>query len=209
MATSNKKGTGKAQEAKTLDKIVDAAFEKAKETKWCKLSLYEIAQAADLSLSEVCAHVSSKSDILAAYGRRLDSKVLKNVGEPDPAVPAKDRLFDVVMERFELMNKDRGALISIIKSIDPDPFEVLGNTLRLRNTVVVMLEGAGLKTTGISGKLRQKGLCAIYLLTLREWMKDDSPDLSSTMVTLDKYLKRAEQAAGTLGLGKNEDSVVY
>ena len=208
MTTNNKKGTAGTDSAKSLDKIIDAAFQRATETKWCKLSLYEIAEAADLSLSELCAHVSSKSDILAAYGRRVDSQVLKNVGEPDPAVPAKDRIFDVVMERFELMNKDREALIGIIKSIDPDPFEVLGNALRLRNTITVMLEGAGLKTTGFSGKFRQKGLGAIYLLTLREWMKDDSPDLSSTMVTLDKYLKRAEQAAGTLGLGKNEEAVI-
>ena len=208
MAPSKKKDSKSTKPQSDLDKIIDAAFSATEQTRWCKLSLSDIARPADMPLAEMAKHVNSKADILSAYLRRVDSAVLENVGEPDPAVPPKDRLFDVIMERFEMMNERREPFIRIIKSIDPDPYNALENLLRLKHSMELIIEGAGLKHTGIRGKLRLKGVTGIYLVTLKTWMDDDSPDLSATMVKLDKLLKRAEQLAKTLGLDNGDQTVL-
>ena len=61
-----------------------------------------------------------------------------------------------------------------------------------------MLEAAGLSPRGITGILRVQGLLALYLYTLRTWLKDDSPDMGKTMVILDKGLSKLERAANFL-----------
>lgn len=187
------------EQQEVLDKILNAAFEQTAQKGWKALSLHDVAGSAGLNLSDLRQHIGSRSDILAIYNKRLDTRVLENLGEMDVSkdVPAKDRLFDILMERFDLMNADREALSKIIRTLNPDPLEMLDNCLRLKHSIIWMLEAAGIRTTGLAGKMRVKGLMVIYLVTLKTWLEDESPDLSSTMARLDKLLKQAEQAAHT------------
>jgi len=55
-----------------------------------------------------------------------------------------------------------------------------------------MLEAAGIDSSGLKGLLRTKALSAVYLMSLRGWLKDDTADLSKTMAALDGYLRRLE-----------------
>ncbi len=61
-----------------------------------------------------------------------------------------------------------------------------------------MLEAARLSPEGLAGEVRVRGLVALYLATLRVWLRDESADMSKTMATLDGYLRRIE--AGLQGL---------
>ena len=61
-----------------------------------------------------------------------------------------------------------------------------------------MLEIANIKTTGIVGALRVKGLAAVWLATLRAWRHDESPDMAATMAALDRNLGHAERVARRL-----------
>ena len=188
-----------------LDKIIRAGITLAKDRKWMQIQLEDIAREAGLQINDLKLHVTSRVEILHAYSKRLDIKALNNVGEADEAIPAKDRVFDVVMERFELMNEDREALRNIIKSIDPDPYAALTNCFRLKQSMTTLLDGAGISTKGLVGRIKVKALAVIYLLTLKTWLEDDSPDLSKTMASLDKHMKRAEQMATTFRLGETEN----
>lgn len=177
------------------DKIIEAAFDLTAEKKWKEITPNDIQERTGLKKHEIARYISDRTDILALYNKRLDSALVKAIGEVDDSIPVKDRLFDVMMERFELMNKDRQALIPIIKSLDPDPVHIVSNMIRLHNSIVFMIELAGLKTSGLTGMVRQKGVKMIYLLTLRKWLEDESEDLSATMACLDQYLNRADQLA--------------
>jgi hypothetical protein len=64
-----------------------------------------------------------------------------------------------------------------------------------------MLDAAGIPTRGINGELRVRGLCAVWLWTVRAWRSDETEDLTATMAALDAALRRAEQAAEWLGWG--------
>jgi ubiquinone biosynthesis protein COQ9 len=61
-----------------------------------------------------------------------------------------------------------------------------------------MLEGAGVSAAGPFGRLRAKGLLAVWLWTLRAWRRDSSDDLAATMAALDKALTQAGQVATRL-----------
>ena len=58
-----------------------------------------------------------------------------------------------------------------------------------------MLEASGIGAGGPVGRLKAKGLAAIYLVTLRAWLHDDTPDMARTMAVLDRSLRRAEGVA--------------
>jgi hypothetical protein len=64
--------------------------------------------------------------------------------------------------------------------------------------MAITLEAAGFSTTGCRGVLRLKGLSAIYLSTMRVWLRDDSDDMARTMAHLDKQLSRVDSLIGRL-----------
>jgi len=82
------------------------------------------------------------------------------------------------------------------------PFH-LGLTLMLatgtRTSMVWMAQAAGLDTSGVAGALRVSGLFGVWLQAARAWDRDESPDLSGTMVALDRALDRAESFGRFLG----------
>ena len=53
--------------------------------------------------------------------------------------------------------------------------------------VAIMLETARVGSDGLKGAIRIKGLTAIYLITLRTWLQDESADMARTMAALDGY----------------------
>jgi AcrR family transcriptional regulator len=175
------------------DHIIDTALALAAKIGWRDLSLAEIAAEAETPLSKVYPLYASKQDILDAFSRRVDAAVLaEELDEEEMAQPARDRVFDVLMRRFDLLQPHREALANIIYDQMRDPAAGLCSLVQLRRSMGWMLEAAGLSAGGLKGALRLKGLMAIYLATLRTWLKDDTDDLSKTMATLDGYLRRLE-----------------
>ena len=70
------------------------------------------------------------------------------------------------------------------------------------NSMSIILNSADISTNGITGTLKINGLAAIYLNTLRIWLKDETKDMSKTMAALDKSLSQADNLA--VILFKNE-----
>lgn len=184
----------------TREAVVAAALSLASQMDWGMVTLSDIAIEAGTSLAELSDMFDDKTDILVAYGRALDKKVLEACGEGDPGAPPRDRLFDILMERFDALTADREAILSILKSFAPDPKQAVISLPHLGRSMAWMLEAAGVETSGMRGAVRVAGLTIIYLNVVRHWMKDESEDLSRTMAALDKNLSRAEQAASTFML---------
>jgi len=65
-------------------------------------------------------------------------------------------------------------------------------------TIEIGPDRPGIGSAGLSGRLRVKGLAAIYLGALPVWIGDDSPDQGRTMAFLDRRLKQAERLARLL-----------
>jgi hypothetical protein len=106
----------------------------------------------------------------------------------------------MLMERFERLNKDRAAVVSILGSFKDDPKQMVISLPHLGRSMTWILEAAGIETLGWRGALRVAGLSVVYLYVLRVWTGDDTPDMPKTMAALDRALARVESWAGKTGL---------
>ena len=192
---SGRKGSGGG--ADLAGKVIDAAFALALERGWRDLSLAEIAEAAGEPLSKVYPVFSSKLAILEGFSDRVDAEMLAEEAEGLDS-PARDRLFDMLMRRFDALQPHREALGVILQDQLRDPLATSCGLGRLARSMAATLEAAGFSTTGCRGVLRIKGLSAIYLSTLRVWLRDDSEDMAKTMAHLDKQLTRVDSLLGRL-----------
>lgn len=174
--------------------IVDTALKLAAERGWRDLSLADIAVAADLPIGTVIRTYRSKPAILAAYARRLDEAVADGSEIGDLDQPVRDRIFDVLMRRFDAMKADRDGLRAIARDLRREPLSAASAGCSVLCSMATMLEAAGVSSSGTLGLIRAKGLSAIYLSVLRVWLTDDTEDSSRTMAALDRGLDKAERA---------------
>ncbi|NKB19530.1 MAG: hypothetical protein GKS01_03195 [Alphaproteobacteria bacterium] len=187
-------------------KIIDAALICAAGTPWRDVSLATLADGAGISLSELHGQFSSKIAVVAAIMEQTTSAV---VGGADPSAgeePAHDRLLDAILRRFDALEANKAAITSILKDMPFDPVKVLCLAPSFMRSMAWTLESAGISSSGIAGRLRTKGLAAIYLGALSVWIRDEDPDLAKTMAFLDRRLKQAVQIAAVLPFGLVEHS---
>ncbi|MBC7104254.1 MAG: TetR/AcrR family transcriptional regulator [Parvibaculum sp.] len=175
------------------EKIVNAALRLAASRGWTGLSLADIAKAAKVSLSELSKSFSSKAQILAAYGRRIDAKVLQDVSAEDMSGEvARDRLFDVLMMRFDALSEDKAAFKRIAADMRGDPLAGVRLARPLFQSMGWMLEAAGIDSSGIAGAVRVRGLALVWGAAFRVWL-DDGEDQSKTMAELDRRLREGSE----------------
>jgi AcrR family transcriptional regulator len=178
--------------------VFTAALGLAAERGWGKISLADIAEAAQTPMSELHARFATKQAILDAFSRHVDHAVLKTVDDEAPEGNARERLFDVLMRRFDVLDADRDGVKAVVKASACDPLALACGACGLRRSMAAMLEAAGISAGGLAGILRVKGLAAVYLAALRAWLGDDSPDRAKTMAALDRALRRADGWAAML-----------
>jgi AcrR family transcriptional regulator len=205
---SSKESSAKASSAKAsrasgggdaAQSAIEAALTLAAEKGWRDLALADIAEAAGLSIAQLYAIYPSKTDILSAYSRNIDAAVLAETDAPGEGESAKDRLFDLLMRRFDKLDAHKAGLVRIAEDTGRDPLALVCSLANLDRSMAAMLEAAGISTTGLRGVVRIKGLAAVYLAGMRAWFRDDSADKAKTMAALDKALGRAERMASGLG----------
>ncbi len=173
------------------NRIINAALELAEKKPWAEINLNEIAHAAQLTVADLSQLFRSKTEILEGFSRAIDTEVLKSVSL-DPELSVRDRLFDVLMTRFELLNPYKPALIKLFEHNErriksPNPL-----LRRLLGSQYWMLVAAGVDVDGPRGVIRAAGLASIYSRVFVTWLEDDDPGLAKTMATLDAKLRTGE-----------------
>jgi ubiquinone biosynthesis protein COQ9 len=171
------------------DRIIAAALRLAETRGWRDLSLGEIAAEAGVPLVEFRKEFQSKGQILAAFSRAIDLAVIEKFPAPGPDV-ARDRLFDVLLTRFELMQPYKAAIRRIRDDVG------LGESLAQMRPALKsqywMLAAAGISGEGGTGFLRVQGLLSVYARVFSKWLEDDDPGMARTMAALDRRLRRGE-----------------
>lgn len=177
--------------------VITAALTLAADRSWSGLALAEIAAAAEIGLSDLYNAFPSKAAILKSFARRIDAAMIALPGEADAS--AHDRLFEVLMHRFDLLADYKPGLRGLARDARRGRLDVLALACQLPRSLGWMLEAAGLSASGLKGAVRVKLLGLAYLATVRVWLEDDSADLARTMASLDRALKRAEPFMGLRG----------
>lgn len=192
-------GKSSAKTVNVKEAAIRAALALAAEKGWGDTGLGDIAAKAKVKLSDLHEYFDDRTDILIAYERQVDRMVLDAFSAPEQGLSPRDLLFDMLMERFDILNEERAGVIAIVKSVCLDPKQAVIGLPHLGRSMNWMLEAAGIDTTGLRGALKVAGLTGLYLKTLRVWASDDSADMGKTMAALDKYLGRAERLADSFG----------
>jgi len=188
-----------------VTRVLAGAMSLAAEKGWRATTRADIAGRADLSLAEMYRLFPSKEAVLDALSRRVDAEVLAE-GRADEGDPPRDRLFDVLMRRFDALAPYKAGLRAIWREEAGSPLSAVEHLPRIRRSMGWMLEIAGLPADGISGLLRTKGLTLVWLSVLRVWLVDDSADLSRTMAALDSRLRQAEDIWALMPFGRRRRS---
>ena len=181
--------------------LVGAAFDLAAEIGWPRVRVAEAARRVGLPLDRARLRFPHRGAVLMRFGRLADASALANATEEGGP---RDRLFDLLMQRFEAMQAHRSGILALLRVLPLEPPLALLLAAATRRSMGWMLEGAGISTAGLSGHLRVSGAVAVWMYTLHAWRADASEDLTGTMAALDKALGRAEQAAGWLAARRRE-----
>jgi AcrR family transcriptional regulator len=180
------------------DKIIEAFMGLLAERPFEEIGFGELGARAGVSLAACREAFGSTFAVLAAYIKRVDAQVLSGGDSEDAEESPRERLFDVLMRRFEAMAAYKPAIRSLVRSVRRNP--PLGfalNRLAVRSQQW-MLTAAGIDAAGPAGALRAQALAWLYASALRVWLDDDDPGLARTMAVLDRELARGERWAGLL-----------
>jgi AcrR family transcriptional regulator len=188
------------------NRVIDATMRLIAEQGWRRLSMGAIAAEAGLPILHLYREFSAKPAILCAFFRRIDEEVLAVPAPSEPDERPRDRVFDLLMRRFDALRPYREAIEVLRRELPTDPLTALGSGARLLHSMAWMLEAGNISTTGLGGIVAVKLTTAAYLATLRTWLRDDSPDLAPTMATLDRRLRGIERWYGTPRAPRRHDA---
>ena len=179
--------------ANDVDRIIAAAMALIAERGWRNLSLAAVAEAAGLPILQVYRLFPSTAAILCGLSRRVDETVLSAPVEAEAGERPRDRVFDLLMRRFDALQPYREALLELRRDLPFDPPAALAAGAALLRSMRLMLEAAGIATSGIGGILAVKLTAAAFLAASQTWARDTSPDLAPTMAALDRRLRGIER----------------
>ncbi|MFO1028079.1 MAG: TetR family transcriptional regulator [Acetobacteraceae bacterium] len=183
--------------------LIAAAFRIAGREGWMRVSVVAACREAGLPLARARTRFPSRGHILVRFGQMADQHALTDAAADGPI---RDRLFDLLMRRFDALNAHRDGVKALMRALPFDPATAMLLACATGNSMRWMLQAAGVTATGPRGDLQAKGLTAVWLWVLRTWEQDESEDLSQTMAAVDQALGRAEWFAGMLGATRSDEA---
>src|SRR4029077_4484757 len=179
------------------ERIVEAFMALLAEQPIERIGLAEIAERAGVTLADLRGEFGAPLAVLAAHVKELDRKVLAEIDPDMEEESPRERLFDVLMRRIELLSPHKEAVRSLLRSARRDPPVALALNAMAVRSQQWMLTAAGIGASGPKGMVRAQGLALLFANVLRTWVDDDD-DGSRTLAALDRDLARGQRFADLL-----------
>ena len=179
-----------------LDKLIDAMLDMVATDGWSVVTLDMIAAHAGVSALQAYALCADRGQLLDAYARRVDVAACAGAEAGTDPAARYDELLDILMRRFETLQVNRDAVVRLVREVPGDPKTLLQRLPQSQRSFAFLAAAAGYPDKGLPGVLFAKALSAVWLATQRDWIRDDTPDLSATMASLDRNLGRAIDLVG-------------
>jgi hypothetical protein len=172
--------------------LARAALTLAATTPWREATLARLAEEAGRPLADF--YGASLGEAVDCAEEAFDRAIAEVALDPGQSV--RDRLFDLIMRRFEAMEPHRVAVLAMEQGQDRDPVLMGAGHQRHVRCARWVLVLAGLEADGMTGQARAQGLGVIIGQARAAWRGDDAGDFAKTMASLDKNLRRAEEMFG-------------
>jgi hypothetical protein len=174
--------------------LARAALGLAATASWREVTLAKLAETAGRPLSDF--YGASLGEAGDCVEEAFDRAIAEGVDGLDPGQSVRDRLFELIMRRFEAMEPHRAAVLAMEQGADRDPTLLAAAHQRHVRCARWVLALAGLEADGMTGQARAQGLGVIIGQARIAWRSDDAGDFAKTMASLDKNLRRAEEMFG-------------
>lgn len=183
-----------------LGAFLDAALDLAAERGWLAVTAGEVTARCGVEARVLGGVGPFRARLLARLIERIDADMTAGLDDDarDPALPVRDRLFEALMARLDVLARRRDGMAAVLRGVPLDPPSALAAIPLLGCSMARVLSAIGESPRPPFGPLKVKGLSWVWLTTLRAWLGDDSPDMAVTMKALDSALARAEEAANSL-----------
>ena len=161
------------------------------------LSLLEKSSWEKISLIKVISgqkynNIRNKNDLLININRYFDSLLRNNLGSLENS-STKDMLFEVMMERFDILNIYRISVKNLLKYFLSNPLHFIKLLPSFIESIILIANMSNINVSGVKGAAKVKIIFILYLLIIYTWNKDDTPSLEKTMTVLDKYLSNIDK----------------
>lgn len=174
-----------------VSKALPALLRLAERHPWDEITLAMIAAEAGLSLGDFQGR-ASREDFLEALDSFFDA-AMSDDGPSDEDLP-RERLFDVLMKRFEAMEPLRDAVCRLMEVREASPVYLAGRARSHYQTAAWALAAAGLDHDDpVPAAMKSVALCVVLADVQRAWRRDTAGDLARTMAALDQGLRRLEE----------------
>lgn len=192
-----------------IEKGVLAALELAETRPWSALTLSDIAAAAGLTLNDF--HGLASVESLAEAAERHFDKAMSGEGIDLEETP-RERLFDVIMLRFEAMEERRAGVLSLVQYREQSPLRLARHLAARKASADWALVSAGLDGAdqAVPRDIRSVAVAYAMAQAERAWRKETDPGFARTMSKLDEELRKLEDSAGRFsrftGRRRNSDA---
>ena len=174
------------------ERLVDAMLAHVAAFGWRGITIPDVAERAGLGSEEAYALCPDRAELLNMFARRVDLASVAGAGAvPEHFEARYDMLLDILMLRFETLNRHREIVSRVLIDVIREPDTLLGVLPQSQRSFAFLAGAAGFPKAGWQGVVFAKVLSAVWLSSQHVWLKDESADLSVTMAALDRNLRRA------------------
>lgn len=174
-----------------IDAGIKAALKLGATKPWAGITLAEIAETAGLSLSDYFGK-ADKASLSEAIEPWLDKAM--SAERIDMEESPRERLFDVIMLRFEAMEPYRAGLLSLMEWRQNSPARAASLFAARKHTAEWALTSAGLDSSAeIPFPVKALNIAWVISRTTRAWRKEEDADFARTMAMLDAELRGCDE----------------
>ncbi len=172
-------------------KLVTAALTLAERHGWNGVTPARLARATRLPPSIAAAFLADPTQTMRAIA---DAMTAAAIGEyrHDAGNSPRERLFELMMGRFDRLQRHRGGILALQRTARNDPRLLAAIVQAIYPQFTTLLQTARIKSEPPRRQLIAAALVAMHGVTFCVWQQDDSADMARTMAALDRQLKRAE-----------------
>ena len=164
----------------------------------CSVSLDQLADESGIAITDAYVRYADSDSVLLAALRMLDTAALLQSADDfadAPEASVHEKLLEALINRFELYAPLRSQMQAVHSAAQRNPVLAACLLARLADMTDRLLSLCGDEVTGWRRQARIKGIMAVLLRVRPVWQSDDSADLSLTLNSLDKELRRAAEWA--------------
>lgn len=135
------------------------------------------------------------SELRSFFFEEINKKMLKKINKIDYSkLRIRDKIFNGVIIRLEILNKNKPAIKRILASEVNKPYNVIKNLWKTSDLIWI---SAGDNSTDYNYYTKRSLLSWVYISTFLYWLNDNNKNLSKTKIFLNKRIDEV------LEFGKN------